>query len=932
LLNLLIAPFLLSPAPVRIDVVRDTWVSHVGREADCNLGGSPRLKAKGIQELMLLDISPEAIKGRTVLSAQLHVKLASPDAPLRRVTVSTISSDWVEGTARTYEVQPGSASFNWAEQDRRAWAYRGSDLTSVISGAGGSRWRFADATPPDPQGWQTIEVDPAVVAARGAGLSYGFAVIDDVGSEYKREGDRFTYTPFLNRFVFSRDQNQASAPYFTVELGPEDREPPGPPKDMRIEGEGDTASISWTTPRDPGRAGTLGFQIDIEDGGSVTRVPTYMVPLAGPPESRVAIPLDRFGIAGGRASRMVVRTVDAAGNVSEGSRTQIRVSPSPTLELPPAPTTFVQGPKLQPGPTITIVDALDKVHPVTGALIPAHPAEYLQENHLWSASKGSVRLFSARNEFVEFQIVVSGPVAGVSAEVKFDDPRIKATLGKMGYVGSSAGPLPDPVLPLKEAFAIPDPKIQGQKFASLLAEVFVPSSVTPGDHNGVLTVRTGGKASSIRVQLHVWDFALPNQLSFLPEMNCYGLPAPPQELGYYRLAQAHRTCLNRLPYSWRGTVDDGCAPTWNGSGFGWEGYDRRFGPLLDGSAFKDLRRGAVPVEVFYLPLNENWPIPIEPRFKGGYWADEALEPSYFRDFSAASGQFAAHLKDRGWKSTLFEFYLNNKVYFKEQSWSRSSAPWIFDEPTNTQDFWALRMYGKAFHTGADPAAGDAKVVFRCDISRPQWQRDLLDGVLDVNVVGGAFRPYRRLVLERKAANGEVVINYGSSNRIEDSNSQPAAWCVDAWTMGADGVLPWQTVGRAESWTTADPLSLFYPGAQVGSSEPVPSIRLKAYRRGQQDVEYLTILQQMSGLSRSAFAERIRSELKLQGTFKQQSAEDAGTVSYEGLDPAALWSLRVRVGKKLDGMKVPVRDRWRELRTPKRNMASLPGVGPIARSR
>jgi hypothetical protein len=138
-----------------------------------------------------------------------------------------------------------------------------------------------------------------------------------------------------------------------------------------------------------------------------------------------------------------------------------------------------------------------------------------------------------------------------------------------------------------------------------------------------------------------------------------------------------------------------------------------------------------------------------------------------------------------------------------------------------------------------------------------------------------------------------VINYGTTNRIEDSNVQPAAWCLDAWTLGADGVLPWQTVGNADSWKTADQLALFYPG-----NEPVPSIRLKSYRRGEQDVEYLTLLQKVAGVSRDAVAEMVRRELKLNGTFTQRNAEDAGTTDYANLDGAALWRLRERVGRLL----------------------------------
>ena len=34
----------------------------------------------------------------------------------------------------------------------------------------------------------------------------------------------------------------------------------------------------------------------------------------------------------------------------------------------------------------------------------------------------------------------------------------------------------------------------------------------------------------------------------------------------------------------------------------------------------------------------------------------------------------------------------------------------------------------------------------------------------------------------------MLYNYGTSNRVEASNAQPAAWSVWAWSVGADGVL------------------------------------------------------------------------------------------------------------------------------------------------
>ena len=134
--------------------------------------------------------------------------------------------------------------------------------------------------------------------------------------------------------------------------------------------------------------------------------------------------------------------------------------------------------------------------------------------------------------------------------------------------------------------------------------------------------------------------------------------------------------------------------------------------------------------------------------------------------------------------------------------------------------------------------------------------------------------------------------------IEEANVQPAGWCVDAWARGADGVEPWQTVGNADSWRKADELSLFYPAAPAsGGTGPVPSIRLKSYRRGQQDVEYLALLGRLSGEPRWATGQRVLMQLRQTGE-KQASGftggEDAGIISFSKLLPQELWALRVRV--------------------------------------
>ncbi len=377
--------------------------------------------------------------------------------------------------------------------------------------------------------------------------------------------------------------------------------------------------------------------------------------------------------------------------------------------------------------------------------------------------------------------------------------------------------------------------------------------------------------------------------------------------------------------------------------FDWSAWDRRFGPLLDGSAFSDLPRKGVPLDCFYLPLHENWPSLMQGNYNGDYWADRAFPASYRRAFVATAREFAAHFRAKHWTETLFQGFLNNKVEFKERGWSRATSPWLLDEPTNFQDFWALRYFALAFHEGInqawDAAAGSRsnsapsspaavpRLVFRADISRPQWQRDSLDGLLDYLVVSNAMRTYPELILERKRALGEIVVEYGASSPVEGSNVQPAAWCLDAWTLGADGILPWQTVGTAESWEHADELSLFYPGrGRASGSVPIPSVRLKAYRRGQQDVEYLTLWSNLHKEPRWAVGAQARAALKLAGIRHGTNfggAEDAGRIEFDRLRPGQLWALRVALGEALSQAHPTPTKKLVDFRTPRRDPGHLP---------
>ena len=132
------------------------------------------------------------------------------------------------------------------------------------------------------------------------------------------------------------------------------------------------------------------------------------------------------------------------------------------------------------------------------------------------------------------------------------------------------------------------------------------------------------------------------------------------------------------------------------------------------------------------------------------------------------------------------------------------------------------------------------------------------------------------------------------------------------------------------------MALFYPrnspqtnsksGGSRASTSPIPSVRLKAYRRGQQDVEYLTLWTQLHNQPRWAAGQQVRAALKMVG--KRQGTgftgdEDAGTIDFGRLRPRDVWALRIAIGEELSRAHPAPRSKLVEFRTPQRQTNHLP---------
>jgi hypothetical protein len=905
-------PTVPSAMTLRLPVNRDTWFSSVDNERLGSNGGAARMKLKSYQEMSLVDFDAQGLKGKLIGEAKLHLNVVDKKR-LLRLTTSSFSAPWVEGDATSYAQVAGVSAFQFQQFPDKPWAYPGSDLTAVILGSGNSWWQSSEPTQIDDKGWQEVEVSQDVIAARVAGLSHGVLIFDDVGSEWTRTGDKFDVFPFPNRYIYSRQQNASVAPYFTVQIVGEDSQAPLPPEQLKIEHAGlkeGEAKVKWLTPLDRGAAGTLGFLVAI-DGNDV---PLYLVPKAGEANSQVEMHIRDLNLDAGKTHLVSIRAVDRAGNVSESLQGELALSQQKTWQpkrdwkkyRQDSLVTYRRESSAWPnlGSTeFAIIDELDKVNAVTGKLAFQEDASYWTSNHLWNAAAESLQLCGAKKEWLAFQVVVRGDSASrFSAQLKFKnkDLNIPLELGRYVPVTASAGAYGDPIVPLSRWPAIATLNQAKVKTSSFHLEFHVPSSLEAGQHDAELVLTLGTESKALKVQLEVWDFEIPDRLSFFPEMNCYGLPE--NERDYYRLAYRHRTVLNRLPYYHNGRVADGCAPEIQGDQFDWSRWDARFEPLFTGKAFADLERGGVPIECFYLPMFENWPIPIEPNYRESYWADEALSPKYREQFVKASANIAAHIREKKWSTTIFQFYLNGKNNFKERGWSRATSPWILDEPSHYQDFDALRWFGTAFKEGVMPQPA-SNIVFRTDVSRPEWQREVLDGLVGYAVVSSAVRRYPRHVLDRAQRNRELVVEYGTTNRVDQANVQPEAWCVEAWAMGINGVLPWQTIGTAESWKNGDELALFYPDPQSKNDAPIPSVRLKAYRRGEQDVEYLELVRRKLNVPQWAVGDWLNSAIQWNSSREgtgAQGGEDAGRVKYGALTPQEFHLLRRFLALELAG--------------------------------
>ncbi|MCJ7822714.1 MAG: DUF6067 family protein, partial [Armatimonadetes bacterium] len=580
------------------------------------------------------------------------------------------------------------ATYNEASYGQRDWAYPGSKLWDVVMGNGHSLHSHGEREYQG-DGWWKVSLDPQLVSSMVAGLSHGLLVAEETSTAGGLAA---------NNYVHSRESG-AYAPYLIVSSEAAGSSSPAAPTGLTVEPAPDLATLADGAARVSMFApeGAVGYRVSVNGA----QVDTWQVPLAAAAGKWQQFVLE--DLPADRDLRVEVQAVSGTGMVSPVARAEGRSSPA-RVSPPPLPSVrFPPGEGAPPATarmSIWAYPEVTKVDPITGEAMLEPVTDLRAANAVWDGARSLVRLPAAKGEIVAFQLAVEAP-EGPLRDVRIDATDLRGPSGVIGkehvrlfrtwYVKADGAWHEEYAIPLTGPFDVPAPDnaVPGQMMQAAYVDIVVPSSASPGTYRGRIGVaEAGGSNASVEVELVVYPVTIPSEINFSPELNSYGPPGEKAGSPYFyeahRLAHYHRCTINTVHYSHSGRTIPEYVPGLSGTGASvhvsdWSEFDRIFGPLFDGAAFEGNPRGRVHVRAFYLPLHENWPLPLldyyafrEPPLNAEVIVrhqleappvDEALPETYKAGFQNVTRDFAAHFAEKGWTSTDFQMYLNNKYQY-----------------------------------------------------------------------------------------------------------------------------------------------------------------------------------------------------------------------------------------------------------------------------
>lgn len=419
---------------------------------------------------------------------------------------------------------------------------------------------------------------------------------------------------------------------------------------------------------------------------------------------------------------------------------------------------------------------------------------------------------------------------------------------------------PDALVPIQHPYdsTLPesDNNIPRQNTQAFWVDVWVPADAAPGDYTVRAILRTGNRGRrEARLKITVTGLVTPPEDAIIVDHNSYGssflaeqyprIASQYEDNGffrsddffrlihsYHRLFYEHRGTFHQLGYGHGGKVGPEFAPALAGSGksrriVSWDLFDRHYGPLLDGTALKDTRRGGRAIPFVYLPVNPEWPA----RFVN--WG----EPGYDLEFTSVLREMESHFREKHWLNTRFELFFNHKKRYK-------AYPWDGDESRFVEDFTYFKKYA-ALLKAAIPPDSPVKFVFRADVSwAMQRQFKELEGAVNMWVASASVLSWLKDAPTTLHARGDLLWHYSGPPPVTQPAASITRQLLRAWMWRIDGYVHWLTVSPGpDPWFHFDGggTALVYSGDRFGLRDPIPSIRLKCQRNALQDLALLESL-------------------------------------------------------------------------------------------
>ncbi len=480
---------------------------------------------------------------------------------------------------------------------------------------------------------------------------------------------------------------------------------------------------------------------------------------------------------------------------------------------------------------------------------------------------GSVHLFAARNETVAFQILLrpdtylkitnavfrwkSGTLTPVQL---FLESYLYAPKSPKASVTLPPGMYPDPLVPFRNPYGAPKPvalpfTLKPKQTRGIWVDVFVPEEALPGDATGTLQLLNGKQVElTLNLSLHVWNFALPRSVRLHAWIPLYWerlaaaenldpksmfLPQNwPVVLRYYQMAHQHGFVTQIANGVDQPDVE------WNEKtgallSIDWQAYDRCFGPILTGQAFRD----KTPPNLWKIGGWLWWGLREgdRPYFGGDYHTHAHLTAAYRRALRTYTRLFADHFKKKGWTTPELFWYLIDEPDFKSFPQLKS----------------IIRELTEAIHSG------NPRVKHLVTIS-PGLNPDMI-GAVDIWATTAST--YWVPAMQARQKVGEETWFYQEhppfvgGRSLAQNGLSLRTWAWIARRYDVDGIFLWvgdfwpqDVYTNAKNWNE-DYISngiIFYPGRQLPQigfpaiPGPVSSIRMKEWRRGMEDYAYFQL--------------------------------------------------------------------------------------------